>query len=255
MNPARRSPVEAEAKRRRLKDLSQVYFSAPAADTVRDEPAPVPEQALPPAAPASSSRSPRALLPAANLAGAPGLEFLRSLRRSLEGRGYSSLEVASEDAGFTVSGEAKGRLSAAALLDRIRAGGDPSFLLFVSEAVPGEDISLLKNGDTTLLLFRTEVPDLRRTYLLLKDLSRAEGGTLPVLVPIGRPDTPWGRIAPIRLAEAAARFLGWRLSVWAGEPGEVSGLLARRLERMRERREGGIEPLVHRLGLVLGGAP
>jgi hypothetical protein len=251
MNPARRSPAEADAKKRRLKDLSQVYFSAPAPETAREAPAPA---SIPVPVPAPS-RSPRALLPAANLAGAPGLDFLRALRRALDRRGYSSLEIASEDEAYTVSGEGEACLSAAALLDRIRSGGDPSFLLFVSEAAPGDDLSLLKNGDTTLLLFGTEVSDLRRTYLLLKDLARAEGGTLPVLVPVGRPDTAWGRIAPIRLAEAAARFLGWRLSVWAGEPGEVSGLLARRLDRMRERRDGGIEPLVHRLGLVLGGAP
>jgi hypothetical protein len=242
MNPAKRPPAEVDAKARRLKDLSQVYFSGPVSRRAREGKRPV------------STNSPGALVPAANLAGEAGRALLSSLRRGLESRGHPSLEIASENASYKVCGEEGPPLSGGALLQRIHARGDPPLLLFVSEGIWREDLSLLKNGDTTLLLFGPEVPDLRNAYSLLKQLAHADGGTLPVLVPVGCGDTPWGRLAPARLAEAAARFLGWRLPVWTGDPEEVSGLLAERLERMRGRREGGIGPFVHRLRLVLGEA-
>ncbi|MFH1680473.1 MAG: hypothetical protein ABIH26_07500 [Candidatus Eisenbacteria bacterium] len=244
MIPARRSPAEADAKARRLNDLSRVYFSArvPEAHAAAVRSAPQP--------------SPRALVPIANLAGPPGEKFLVSLRARLEERGFPSLRIDSGEALYKVQGEGGGELSGADLLERIRAGEDPPLLFFLAEEGAVENRALLRNGDTTLLLFGEEVPDLRRAYLFLRELSGAEGGTLPTLVPVHRAGGAWGRVAPGRLAEAASRFLGWRLAVWGGgDPDVVAGLLAARLERMRERREGGVDPLVRRLTVVLGGAP
>jgi hypothetical protein len=195
------------------------------------------------------------MVPVANLAGSAGIDFLAAVRRSLQGRGFESLQIASCDDEYRVQDGRGARLSGPALLERIRDGQDPPILFFVTEDPRPEDLSLLKNGDTTLFLLGTEVPDLERAYLLLKGLAETEGGTLPALVPVAPPGGAWGRLAPARLAEAAVRFLGWRLPVWGGgDPEAASRLLSLRLERMRERRESGIEPLVRRLSLVLGGA-
>ncbi|MBM3321261.1 MAG: hypothetical protein FJY73_11350 [Candidatus Eisenbacteria bacterium] len=244
MIPARRSPAGEEAKARRLKDLSEVYFSARAPD-----------------APASGGRvvpnpPPRALIPVANLAGPPGEEFLLALRAVLEERGFPSLRIDSVEVRYRVQGEEGGELTGEDLLERIRAGEDPPLLFFAAGEGSEESRALLRNGDTTLLLIGSEVEDLRRAYQFIRELSRVEGGTLPTLVPIRRSAGPWNRLAPERLGEAAAEFLGWRLSVWGGgDPEIVAGLLAARLDRMRERREGGVDPLVRRLNVVLGGAP
>ncbi|RPJ46402.1 MAG: hypothetical protein EHM19_04215 [Candidatus Latescibacterota bacterium] len=199
------------------------------------------------------ARVPSVLVPAANLAGEAGQGLLASVRRALEARGHPSFEIAPERAPGTARGDPEGAPAGSGLLDRIRREGDASVLLYLSGDERPEDLSVLKNGDTTLLLFGSEVEDLRRAFSLLKELARTEGGTLPVLVPADGRGTAWGRVAPVRLAEAAQRFLGWRLPVWAGTPDEIAAALASRLERMKARREGGIEPLLHRLSLVLGG--
>lgn len=225
-----------------MEDLSRVYFSsAPSPEAAdRGEPSPA---------------LPSALVTVANAAGAAGENFLYEMRRRLAGRGHRSLPVRGSAEGYRVDGEPGPCVSGAELLDRVRGGIEPVTLFLIDGSETGpDDPVLLRSGDASLLLVNTEPDDLRRAYLRLRAAVRSGGGTVPAVVPVVGGDR-WARLAPGRLAEAAARFLGLRIPIWGeGNPEETARLLAARLSGMRERKKQGAEPLVRRLTAVIGGA-
>ncbi|MFH1278850.1 MAG: hypothetical protein ABIK65_10780 [Candidatus Eisenbacteria bacterium] len=232
-----------------MEDLSRVYFSSASFEPVAARP---PEKRP---APVGTS-GPAAFVTVANAAGGRGESFLHELRLLLSGRGHSSFQVRGVGGGYRVDGEPGAPLSPAALLDRIRGGSGPSILfLMLAEEEGADDPALLRSGDASLLLAGPEIQDLRRAYARLRGAIRGGGGTVPAIVPVDGSDA-WTRIAPLRLAEAATRFLGIRVPVWGGgDAAEAARLVAGRLKGVGERKEHGSEPLARRLMAVIGGAP
>lgn len=244
MNPP--PPRNSESKSRRMEDLSRVYFSSsPRGPAPVDVPEPAP----------AGADGPAAFVTVANAAGRRGESFLHEMRLLLSGRGHTSFQVRGADGGYRVDGEPGAPFTPAGLLDRIRGGSAPSILfLMLAEEEGADDPALLRSGDASLLLTGPELDDLRRAYGRLRGAVRGGGGTVPALVPVDGSD-PWARIAPVRLAEAAARFLGMRVPVWGGgDASEAARLVAGRLRGVGERKERGVEPLARRLMAVIGGA-
>jgi hypothetical protein len=235
--------MKPSEKASRMEKLSQVYFSA--------------EPAGPPEACASPRSEPEAasiaFVPVCNMAGSRGGSFLRSLRAALGKLEVASLHVSAQGACYRVRGQRGKDLSGIELLRRLESEKSLSvFLLEFHGKIDGGSCALMRSGDLSLLLVSEDVPHLREAFANLKRLASARGGTLPTVIPVLTEDTPWSRIAAPRLAEAASRFLRWRLPLWGdADAGECARRIGERLRRIGSRREGGREILVHRLSPLL----
>ncbi len=230
-------------KASRMEELSQVYFST--------APAPEPEVDGP-SADAGDAAS-IAFIPVWNMVGRRGGAFLRSLRKALEDQDIPSLQVCAQGGCFRIPGQKGKDLSGAGLRRRLMEEKALSVLLLEFHGrIDGGSCSFLRSGDLSLLLVNEEIPLLREAYANLKRMTSARGGTLPTVIPLLTEETPWSRIAPHRFAEAASRFLRWRLPVWSGgDPSECARRIGERLRRMRNRRERGMDFLLDRLSPLL----
>jgi len=233
-----------------MEDLSRVYFSSP--PSVAPPKDPSPESIDRPV----DQDEPVALVPVINAAGKPGDDFLGELCESLRSMGHPTLPVIADGETFRIDGDRRRSFQGTEFLDRLRRQKGTASLVFLISggSAPLGAPPYFSNGDASLLLVTGRIPVLVEGYRRLKAAGAREGGAAPAIVSVQRDRLPWDDTAPLRLAEAAARFLGMRLPVWGGgDPEKVAVLLAERLEHMRGRREGGVEPLVRRLAPVVGG--
>jgi hypothetical protein len=232
--PKRVSPT----KSRRVAAMSRIYFSSPRVGAERTR---------------RRGEGPVAFVPVRNAAGPAGAEALEAIRSILHGSGFLSRVLAAEEGSFRSGGDRAGRLTGVAFLRKLENEGDASLLFVRLEgALDPVALTLAGLGDVSLLLVSGEIASLRSGYLYLKDLKRMEGGTVPVLLPVGARDDRWSRLAPGRLAEGVFRFLGQKISIW-GDPGEAAGRLAELIRSMSGRREQGSGAVVRRLAPLMGG--
>lgn len=216
--------------RRDMDNLSQVYFSSPAAEAAE----------------------PSALVPVRNGAGPEGDDFLGRLCSTLRKRGLSAISVSEEGGKFRLDNQKK-LVTHKQFVRKLEEEIDTSFLFlrFDKDDSPLAG-KIMGNGDTALLLFSGEVHSLKGAYLFLKELERARCGLDPVLLPVGDAADPWMRIAPLRLAEAAAKFLNRKLSIWVDEEKAASHLEGL-LNGIARRREKGTHLIARKLETLLGG--
>ncbi len=217
--------------RRKLDELSHVYFSAPAKEEA----------------------GPSALVPVRNLAGREGAALLERIRTSLGERGLSSSSTNLVGGKFRLDDDPGQLFTPKQFLQKVSSEKSDSFLfLQVDEGASPFSRRVIGSGDTALLLVSGEISSLKEAYLFLKRLERDRCGVDPVLLPVGEGDDPWIRIAPLRLAEAVAKFLKRKLSIW-GDEGVTASHLEGLLNGIARRREMGGGGIGRKLAVLLGG--
>lgn len=225
--------------KKHLEDLSKIYFSSndeqAVGTIVRDTNRTV------------------TFVPVVNLAGGHGEATLAIIRRSLEERGIGILRASVDGKRFRVHGEGERIFDGDGFLKHLAEEEASLILLQFGHDLNKDLLPLVCRGDIPIVLFGCELPDLVEAYRMLKSLSGIRGGTDPLLLPAVHADSGWESIAPLRLADAAEKFLNRRFPLWQGEsPAECGRLLAERYDRMKARNENGVSSLIRRLAPLIG---
>lgn len=242
LQPVPRPDRDGEEAERRLSELSRIYFSS--AGPVGDEPQPAnrPERtSVPPPA-----------VGLWNAAGPAGEVFLDAVASGLERRGRPVLQAWARAESYRTRETGEEALTGPKLWSTIQGRDEIAFTILRFDPGAGAGASaVFRACDVALVLADQEVQSLVAAFGALKAWGSA--APPPVVLYRGSSGDLWDRIAPLRLAEAAVRFLNSRISIWCG--GSAEGV-ARRLESLAERPRGRPEREAcrSRLAEALGGS-
>ncbi|MBI5443619.1 MAG: hypothetical protein HY900_20720 [Deltaproteobacteria bacterium] len=211
-------------RERRVADLSRLYFSAHTERRAGEEGNPAPT--------AGATLFSVALW---NVTGADGEVFLDWIGHRLRRRGLPLLQAWAKGPRFRIGAAAPGELlTGSELAGRIGSPGELGMVILRFDASSGDEaFSLLRACDAAAILTDGRVGSMAGAFRVLKGASSAEGEPGPAVLYRSTTGDLWDQIAPLRLAEAAIRFLHRRVPLWyaAGPEGA-----ANRLQALAERR-------------------